>query len=414
MKPAKNYWGALCSVAFLVVAGVTAWRIATWPRPEAKAEKPAPPAKVAVIVKEDSLNTIVLTAEVEERLVMAFGKVERKSLPRARSYAGEATVPAGKSIIVAAPLSGLLATPTGGLPAPGQPLQKGQEVFSLLPLLTPEARTTLAAQRVDAEGLIEGARTELEAAKIALARATRLAKQEAGSQRTVDEAQARHDQAVEALEAAQARHDLLTRALEETAGGSGTPIAITAPADGLLRALSALPGQNVPAGASLFELADLNRVWVRTAVYVGDLAEIDATAEAAVGPLTVRPGVALLPARPIAAPPSANALSATVDLYYEVENVEARLMPGQRLSVTLPLVGETESLAAPWSAVVYDIYGNAWVYERTAPHTYVRRRVTVRRVSGETAVLGDGPPPGTEVVAGGAYELFGAETGFSK
>ena len=68
----------------------------------------------------------------------------------------------------------------------------------------------------------------------------------------------------------------------------------------------------------------------------------------------------------------------------------------------------------PWSAVLYDFHGGTWVYVKTADRTYSRERVIVRHVTGDTAVLDEGPPAGREVVTAGAAELFGTETGFSK
>ena len=84
------------------------------------------------------------------------------------------------------------------------------------------------------------------------------------------------------------------------------------------------------------------------------------------------------------------------------------------MGVALTLKSEAESLTLPWSAVIQDIHGGTWVYEQTGERTYVRRRVAVRYVVDDTAVLAFGPPPGTQVVAAGAAELFGTETGFTK
>lgn len=103
-----------------------------------------------------------------------------------------------------------------------------------------------------------------------------------------------------------------------------------------------------------------------------------------------------------------------MDLYYEADNRGGGLTPGQRVGASLPLRGEAESLTVPWASVVQDIHGGTWVYEQTAPRTFVRRRVAVRSVVGDTAVLAGGPPPGTQVAVAGAQELFGSETGFSK
>ena len=81
--------------------------------------------------------------------------------------------------------------------------------------------------------------------------------------------------------------------------------------------------------------------------------------------------------------------------------------------MTLPLKGEDESLAVPRAALIRDIHGGAWVYEKTGDHAYARRRVLVDRVVGDLAVLASGPKPGAKVVTDGAAELFGTEFGGS-
>jgi hypothetical protein len=65
----------------------------------------------------------------------------------------------------------------------------------------------------------------------------------------------------------------------------------------------------------------------------------------------------------------------------------------------------------PYSAVIYDLTGQAWAYVNTAPRTYVRQPITIDYSQGVQTVLKDGPPAGTLVVSVGAAELFGAETG---
>ena len=116
----------------------------------------------------------------------------------------------------------------------------------------------------------------------------------------------------------------------------------------------------------------------------------------------------------MAAPPSANSAAGTVDLFYDLDNRVTRYSPGQRVGVTVLLRAEPESLTVPWSAVIHDIYGGTWVYEQAGERTFVRRRIVVRYVVDNTAVLAAGPAPGSQVVTAGAAELFGTETGFTK
>jgi hypothetical protein len=84
------------------------------------------------------------------------------------------------------------------------------------------------------------------------------------------------------------------------------------------------------------------------------------------------------------------------------------------VAVTLALRGAEESLVVPWSAVVHDVLGGAWVYEQTAADTFLRRRVEVRFVIEGQAVLAAGPAPAAQVVTEGVAELFGTEFGMGK
>jgi hypothetical protein len=65
----------------------------------------------------------------------------------------------------------------------------------------------------------------------------------------------------------------------------------------------------------------------------------------------------------------------------------------------------------PYSAVLYDTTGNAWVYMASGPFTYVRQPIGIDYSEGDMTVLLEGPPAGTQVVVVGAAELYGAETG---
>src|SRR5262249_56041050 len=103
---------------------------------------------------------------------------------------GEGGGGGGGGVVVAAPLGGILKAPEGGAPRAGQAVKKGQVLFQFLPLLTPEARTTIATSRVDAEGQVKSAETTLDAARIALERARGLFQSQAGSRKEVDAAQA--------------------------------------------------------------------------------------------------------------------------------------------------------------------------------------------------------------------------------
>ena len=407
----------ITAVMVLAVAGgvvAFSWFLVTNKSGATSGEKPPKPAIVAKFVKEDELDTITLTEEAEKRIGLTVAAVENKAVHRARVYGGEVLIPVGRAIIVAAPFAGVLQAAPGGEVKAGHSVKVGQTVFHLMPLLTPDGRATLSASLADAEGQVHNAKTQTELAQIALTRAKKVLGDGAGSQRQVDEAQAAYDVAAKMLQATSTRQTILKQAVGDAKAGTAAPIPIDSPMSGIFRTVSALPGPSVPAGAALFEVIDLSIVWVRVPLPVGDLDIIDRTKPAHVGKLSASAGAKFPMAYPIAAPPSANALSATVDVFYELPNPDGKLIPGQRLGVTIPFTDARESLTVPWSALVFDVHGGTWAYEQVSPRRYARRRATVAYTVVSDAVLASGPPVGAKVVTAGVQQLFGAETGFVK
>ncbi|MGI8785980.1 MAG: efflux RND transporter periplasmic adaptor subunit [Acidobacteriota bacterium] len=364
----------------------------------------APPAKIEHPVKESELTTIVLTPEAEKRLGIAVVTVEFKEVGKTRTLAGEAIVPPGASIIVSAPLAGRLAAPGGRSVIAGSWVQQGQPVFVLHPLLAPARNLDTEAERD-----VASARARLDAARAQLQRAEQLLRDRAGSVRSVEDATQQVAVAEAELKAAQARVDDLRRSPVE----AQSVLSIRAPQAGLLRAMHAAAGETVASGAPLFEAVRLNPLWVKVPVYVGELRSVSPRS-ALIYPWGVVPGGRTRAARAVAAPPSADPLAETADYFFELPNSDGLFRPGQKVGVTLNASEKESSLVIPWSAVVQDIEGGAWVYEQRAPHTFARRRVEVRRVVGSDAVLSRGLARGAKIVSVGAAELFGTEFGAGK
>jgi hypothetical protein len=315
------------------------------------------PAKVGMPTKEADLATVTLTADAEKRLGITTAAVVRRKVERTRFFGGEVILPARAA-------------------GDDNTNNVGQSVFAILPSLTPADLVRLAQSQIDADGQVEQAKVTLEAARVALARAEQLLRDKAGSARTVDEARSQFSTAEVGLHTARARRDLL--------------------------------------GPPVLDIANQPLLWLRVPVYVGDLGKLDTAIEARVGDLAGVPVAASFTARPVIAPPSANAAASTVDLFYELANTNGTFRLGQKVGVTLQLRTEAESLVVPWSAVMHDVYGGTWVYENAGPLTYVRRRVQVSRVAGDDAVLARGVKSGVPVVTAGAAELFGTEFGVGK
>jgi hypothetical protein len=100
-------------------------------------------------------------------------------------------------------------------------------------------------------------------------------------------------------------------------------------------------------------------------------------------------------------------------VYYNVDG--ANLATGQRLMVVVSLAGdEGTRLVVPFSSLIYDIYGDTWVYTNPEPRTYLRVPVVVDYIQGDKVVLLEGPVAGSTVVTIGVAELHGTDTGVGK
>ena len=76
---------------------------------------------------------------------------------------------------------------------------------------------------------------------------------------------------------------------------------------------------------------------------------------------------------------------------------------------TVRIQGNGKHKLVPHDALIYNPFGQVFVYTKPEPRTYLRAPVTVTRAVGNRVVLSAGPPVGTEVVTVGAAELLATE-----
>lgn len=306
----------------------------------APSAKPAAPAKAEAVAHEADLLKLTLTNQAQQRLGIRVVRIGDGSAARIRETSGEVVVPP----------SGVGGVPTGSTSNIAQ----------------------IGASQATADGEVARTQALVRLARIALARADALVREEAGSVRGRDEAAAGLATARAAADAAQAQRRLL--------------------------------------GPSVGAMGNQSTLWVRVPVFGTDVGGVERGRAATVRPL----GDAIASprsARAVQAPPSANATAGTVDLFFALDNRDRAYRVGQRVAVALPLGGTEAGLSVPTAAIVRDIYGGEWVYRRTAPNSYVRQRIEVASVTGDVALLSRGLQRGADIVTDGAAELFGTEFG---
>ncbi|MCG3136483.1 MAG: hypothetical protein HJJLKODD_00317 [Phycisphaerae bacterium] len=370
-----------------------------------------PPASVSNGVPENKLTLITLTPEAVQRLKIEVRPVEMKPMQRTRLLGGEVMIPPGQSAMLVAPVAGVLLA--GDIPSIGQQVKKDQILFRLVPVLSSERLGLLQAQAdiIDAQGQVAHAQVRADAAQVKVERADKLKEENAGSVKAAEEARAELDLARADLNSAQSRLQVLKSSMDATAADSATVIELKSPLDGILQSLPACPGQVVATGISVAEVINTDRMWIRVPVYAGDSKHFNFQNGVSIQKLGSDINTILGNAKQISGPLTANFNASTINVYFELDNSQAQLRPGESVGAIIPTLTEKTSLVVPWSAIVFDIYGNSWVYEVIGANQYSRSRIEIEYVLNDQAVLSRGPKPNTQVVTIGAAELFGTEFG---
>jgi RND family efflux transporter MFP subunit len=360
-----------------------------------------PTAKIQNAKPEGDLTTITLSPEAEAHLALQTRQVSLQPIEQTRTVGGEAMVPAGRAVVVTAPVAGTLAPGAGRGAAIGR-ANAGQVIFELVPL-QPSERD----DRAQADREVKETAARLDEAASRLRRLEGLLREGSASARSVEEARTAHAVAAAASDAARLR----LAALDRLPIGARGAIALAAPFAGVVTAVHGAAGQTMAAGAPVFEIAQTDALWVRVPLYAGDISSVDASKPAAVARLGDDRSGPWRSARRVAGPPAASASAASVDLYFELLNPNADVRPGERVAVRLTLRSSSaeRAIVIPQSAVVYDLHGGTWVYEVRAPHAFARRRVEIAGPVSSGVVVRRGLAEGATIVTVGAAELYGTE-----
>ena len=134
-----------------------------------------------------------------------------------------------------------------------------------------------------------------------------------------------------------------------------------------------------------------NRVWVLTGALVA--------------------GIMVAGCSQPAEPPSEEAIHIE-ELESGLKTLTLSANAAERLGIeTADVADAGAQTVVPYASVIYDAQGATWAYVAIEPLSFERESIVVESISGNEAVLADGPPAGTPVVIVGAAELYGAETG---
>jgi RND family efflux transporter MFP subunit len=339
---------------------------------------------------EAELAFITLAPNEVASLQIETKKITPQPVKERLELTGWVVAKQGHEVTLTAPVAGYVVEPTGAKsyvpPVPGQHVKADQLLFRMKPVLTPLEDVQFRTLKVGVDTELEKAREWLRLSEQEAKDMKAQVESKAKPKQELDRAQTRLKHADQDYQLAQKKAKLLTLA----------EVDVDAKRAGTVAVVNVSPGQYVPAAAPLVTLIDLDTVWVRVPVPEHDLQQVDRNRPATVVLRSPRANIdknAKTEERAFEAvlkseAPLVDPTRHTVDLIYEVS--PKQLAQGKRghfardlmVTVLVPLGEDRPESAVPYSAVVYDAHGNAWVYvdrgkAKSGKHQYERRGVNV-------------------------------------
>lgn len=212
-------------------------------------------------------------------------------------------------------------------------------------------------------------------------------------------------QLAEAASARLKNWDIAASQLNQS-GSSRRTLTYYAPASGIVMEKKAVQGMRFLPGETLYQIADLSKVWVIAEINEQDIGQLSVGGVAQIH-------IAAYPDQTFEGKiafiyPILNAASRTVQVRVELDNLAGQLKPAMYASVTLQAAHHPEVLSVPVSAVIDSGKRTIVIVER-APGLFAPRTVTVGQRGDEYVEIRAGLTKGEQVVTSALF-LIDAES----
>lgn len=352
-------------------------------------------ARQAAAAEEDDAGLVTFLKE--QQWVMPFGtgvSAVRPLQPTLRAY-GTLRARADGEAYINAPAAGRVVS-LGEFPRVGARVQSSQPLVTVAPRLE-------AADQASLEFAVTDARLDVRHTERDRKRLESLQREGGVPVRQVLDAIHAEEEARAALAAAVRRLTMHKRVQQTDTGAIEGGLQVRSPLSGTILRVDVAPGMFVEAGAEMFQIADLTRIWLDVHVAEvdvarlgelrgvwfelpgGDRVELDATA------LVARGG-------------SIDPTTRTLSLLFAVDNADAALPIGAFAEVRLRVGEPVSALSIPRSAVVDD-QGATVVYVQADGEHFARRLVRLGLRDGDFVAVEGGLEPGEHIVTRGAYAV---------
>ncbi len=347
---------------------------------------------------------------------MKLTKVEQKSLARQVAAVGRVVPAASSRAIVAPSIGGVLSE--GKLPTIGQSVKQGQSLAVLRQ--TPTAAETaqisssnvqlqIETMRLEAEKrrlvqAIGEAQARVQQAKAEYERAQRLYDRKAYSLRQVQIAETDYKTNQAVLEAAEAQKKVFDESSKITSHQitAQTSYSIVAPISGTIVAVHKTIGEQVATGEAIFEIVNLETVWVEAPIFESDLPRLESLSQA-VFTTTASPTKEHI-GKLVNVGAVVDEKSRTATVTFAVANPDKALKIGMQANVRLDASETIDAMVVPKESVL-DHEGKKIVYVLLSGEEFQRREITLGDSYGDKVAILSGLKAGERVVTQGAYQL---------
>jgi cobalt-zinc-cadmium efflux system membrane fusion protein len=310
----------------------------------------------------------------------------------------------GQSAQVVPSFPGRLTAVAGGFPSMGNHVKEGQVLADVVQQLSASEATSIAEKQIDLQSQIKQTESELRQKTRDYERAQTLhqggviaLKQLQQAETDVAVARSRHEMAVQAL----ARYD----ALQSGAGSSPRRTPLRAPISGTVTVVNGAPNQQVDAAKPVFEIMNLDAVWVEAQVFEDQL---PAVRRARTAELTARAAPdAVFKGKLVSLSQQMDPASKTQGVVFETPNPGGVLAVGMNVEVRVPSGTVSKGVAIPSSAVL-EQQGHSIVFVERRANGFEKREVKLARPQGDKAIVISGLAAGDKVVTSGAQSVAAA------
>jgi len=187
----------------------------------------------------------------------------------------------------------------------------------------------------------------------------------------------------------------------ETNRMQGTEIPFYSTQSGIVLKILVKEGDNIVAGQSLFQIANLDRLWVEASLYSMDNEKIDLKDKVSV---TIegynKPVIGYV----VSIKPEIKENTRVTLLRIEIENPDNLFKPGMKAQIAVSDQGEN-AIRLPEEAVIVSSGDSALVWVKTGNHIYEPRAVLLGLREGFSVGIKSGINSDDEIVVSGAYLL---------